>query len=76
MGGAGRDRVEDPVDFAVGIMVVAKPGEAVREGDPILELHYREKGAKLEAAVELAARAIEIADQRPSSRPLIVGEVG
>ena len=27
--GAGRDRVEDPVDPAVGIMVIAKPGDEV-----------------------------------------------
>src|SRR5260221_7017051 len=38
--GAGRDRVEDPVDFAVGIMVTAKPGDNVKEGDPVLEMHY------------------------------------
>src|SRR5262249_15015579 len=42
--GAGRDRVEDPVDFAVGIMVCVKPGGAVRRGQSILELHYRDRG--------------------------------
>lgn len=73
--GAGRDRVEDSVDFAVGIMVVAKPGEEVRTGDPVLELHCRE-GARLDAAVALAGRAIVIGDERPPSRPLIAGEVG
>ncbi len=31
--GAGRDRVEDTVDPAVGIMVRAKPGAVVRAGD-------------------------------------------
>ena len=37
--GAGRDRVEDPVDPAVGILVNAKPGAGVRAGDPLLEVH-------------------------------------
>ena len=73
--GAGRDRVADPVDFAVGILVMAKPGDEVRAGDPVLELHFRDR-PKLDAAVALAVRAIGIGDQRPPARPGIVGEVG
>jgi pyrimidine-nucleoside phosphorylase len=72
--GAGRDRVEDPVDPAVGIMVLAKPGEGVRAGDPILELHYRDRG-RLETATRLTSQAIAVSDQRPPAAPLIVGEV-
>jgi thymidine phosphorylase len=37
--GAGRARKEDPVQAAAGIICHAKPGEQVRAGDPILELH-------------------------------------
>ena len=72
--GAGRDRVEDPVDFAVGIMVKVKPGDAVKPGDPLLELHYRDR-PKLDAALALAGRAVTIGDQPPAPRRLIVGEV-
>jgi pyrimidine-nucleoside phosphorylase len=72
--GAGRDRVEDPVDPAVGIMVLAKPGDGVRAGDPILELHYRDRG-RLETATRLTSQAIAVSDQRPPAAPLIVGEV-
>jgi pyrimidine-nucleoside phosphorylase len=72
--GAGRDRVEDPVDPAVGILVVAKPGDAVRAGDPVLEMHFRDR-AKLDAAIRLTSRAITIGDQPPPARRLIVGEV-
>jgi len=72
--GAGRDRVEDPVDPAVGIMVLAKPGDAVRAGEPLLELHYRDRG-RLETATRLTSQAIAIGDQRPAATPLIVGEV-
>jgi pyrimidine-nucleoside phosphorylase len=72
--GAGRDRVEDPVDPAVGIMVVAKPGDAVRAGAPVLELHFRDR-ARLEAALRLATRAITIGDEPPAPGRLIVGEV-
>jgi pyrimidine-nucleoside phosphorylase len=72
--GAGRDRVEDAVDPAAGIVILAKPGTAVRTGEPILELHYREQ-AKLDAALVLVGRAIAIADQPPVLRTIVVGEV-
>jgi pyrimidine-nucleoside phosphorylase len=72
--GAGRDHVEDPVDPAVGIVAVAKPGDQLGAGDPVLDLHYRHRG-RLDAAVALAKRAIVIGDRRPPSRPLIVGDV-
>ena len=72
--GAGRDRVEDPIDPAVGIMVVAKPGDAVRAGDPVLEIHYRD-AARLGPAMKLTEAAITIGDERPAPGRLIVGEV-
>jgi pyrimidine-nucleoside phosphorylase len=72
--GAGRDRVEDSIDPAAGIMVVVKPGVELRAGDPVLELHYRDR-ARLGAAAALAARAIKIEDNQPIVEPLVVGEV-
>ena len=72
--GAGRDRVEDAVDPAVGIRVIAKPGDAVRAGDAVLELHYRDC-VRLEAAIRLTNQAITIGDGRPARGPLIAGEV-
>ena len=72
--GAGRDRVEDPIDPSVGIMALVKPGDEIRAGAPILELHYRDR-ARLDAALPLATRSIAVGDDRPSARPLLVGEV-
>jgi pyrimidine-nucleoside phosphorylase len=72
--GAGRDRVEDPVDPAVGIFVRAKPGDRVSAGDPVLEVSYRDS-RRLEDALLLITQAISVGDERPLSRPLIVGEV-
>ena len=72
--GAGRNRVEDPVDFAVGVVLKAKPGDEVRSGAPLLDVHYRDRRT-LEAAVALLDRAVTIADERPVGRPLIVAEV-
>jgi pyrimidine-nucleoside phosphorylase len=72
--GAGRDRVEDPVDPAVGVILLAKPGDQVSEGDPVLELHYRD-GAKRDAALALVGPAIAIGAGPPAHRPVVVGEV-
>jgi pyrimidine-nucleoside phosphorylase len=72
--GAGRNRVEDPVDPAVGIIVKARPGDRMASGDPVLEVHYRDQ-ATFDAALVLASRAIVIEDQRPALRPLLLGEV-
>jgi pyrimidine-nucleoside phosphorylase len=72
--GAGRDKVEDDVDPAVGIMVKARPGDAVRAGDPVLELHYRTIDRR-EAARALAERAIVIDDAPPPERSQILAHI-
>ncbi|GGK56379.1 thymidine phosphorylase [Planomonospora parontospora subsp. parontospora] len=40
--GAGRERKEDPVSFGAGIMLHARPGDAVREGQRLMTLHADE----------------------------------
>ena len=72
--GAGRDRVDQDVDPAVGIMVMAAPGDRVGKGDPVLELHYRDP-SRFGAALPLAVGAITIGDAAPVPRPLILAEV-
>src|SRR5262249_40209956 len=72
--GAGRDRVEDAVDPAVGIVAMAKPGDEVRAGDPILELHSRDR-RRLDAALPLARQAVALGSQRPAAARLIVAEI-
>jgi pyrimidine-nucleoside phosphorylase len=69
--GAGRGRMEDAVDHAVGIEVVAPVGTTVREGDEILVIRHR-AGRGLEAATTLLREAVRIADERPVEAPLIV----
>ena len=72
--GAGRDRVEDPVDAGVGIMVLAKPGDALEAGQPVLEIHYGDR-RRCDAAVALVGRAMTVGDERPVVGPVLVGEV-
>jgi thymidine phosphorylase len=66
--------VSDPVDHAVGVMVLARPGDLVRRGDPLFELQYRDRG-RLDQALALIDRAATIDDAPPLPRPLIVSEV-
>ena len=72
--GAGRDTVDAAVDLGVGIMIAATEGDKVRIGDPVFELHYRDR-ARLPQAIEMLSRATAIGVTRPAARRLIVGEV-
>jgi pyrimidine-nucleoside phosphorylase/thymidine phosphorylase len=72
--GAGRTRVGDPIDHTVGVVVLAQRGEAVREGQPVLEIRHR-AGAGLPEAVALCQGAIVIADAPPPPPPLVLAEV-
>jgi thymidine phosphorylase len=72
--GAGRDTVDAAVDAAVGIMIASAQGDEVRAGDPVFELHYRDRG-RLPHAIEMLSRAMAIGSTRPAERRLILGEV-
>jgi pyrimidine-nucleoside phosphorylase len=70
--GAGRARAEDVVDPAVGISVLAKPGDRVERGQPLAALHVRKRDASIEERIR-AAYAIE--DVAPPARPLFIGRI-
>ena len=72
--GAGRSRVGDAIDHGVGVVVTTTPGDAVRAGDTLLELHHR-SGHHLEEAMALCREAVAIGDERPASRQKILGHV-
>ena len=76
--GAGRARKEDPVDHAAGIDLHAKPGDAVRAGQPLFTLHTNEP-ARFERALEALEGAYRIGvegDPVETGGPLIAGRVG
>ena len=72
--GAGRDRVSDSIDPAVGIVLLAKPGRKLGVGDGLLELHYRDE-ARLANAVPLLERALSVEASPPPAAPLVLAEV-
>jgi thymidine phosphorylase len=75
--GAGRARKEDAVSHTAGVRCLAKPGDYVRQGQPILELRADDP-ARFEEAFEAigAPDVIAIGSEPPPSVPLVIDEVG
>jgi len=71
--GAGRARKEDPVSHAAGITLHAKPGERVREGEPLLTLHA-DDASRFDRALEALQGAYEIGGE-PRPAPLIIDRI-
>ncbi|MFO0850122.1 MAG: thymidine phosphorylase [Gemmataceae bacterium] len=72
--GAGRERAEDAVDHAVGVLVLARPGARVRADEPVLEAVYRD-AQKLGDALPLLEDAVRIGDAPPTPAPLVLETV-
>jgi len=69
--GAGRAVKEDPVSAAAGVLCLAKPGERVERGQPLLELLTDEESRFDPAAAGLAG-AVTVGEQPPDVVPLII----
>jgi thymidine phosphorylase len=74
--GAGRARKEDPVQAGAGVELHAKPGAAVRAGEPLLTLHT-DTPDRFEAALRDLDGGYEIASEesRPAARPLVLERI-
>jgi thymidine phosphorylase len=72
--GAGRARKEDPVSAAAGILCLAKPGDRIDPGQPLLELRA-DNAARFAAARDALGGAIEIGEQPPPSAPLVIEQI-
>jgi pyrimidine-nucleoside phosphorylase/thymidine phosphorylase len=72
--GAGRARVGDRIDHAVGVVLQVAVGDQVQERQPVLELHHRD-GRGLDEALALCRDAVRIEDAPPSPGPRVLGEV-
>ena len=72
--GAGRSRVEDAIDHAVGVRLLAKPGEIVKLGDALAEVHHR-SDEQLGDAITLLQSAWRIEDEQSTPTPLILEHV-
>jgi len=69
--GGGREKKDDTIDPAVGIVVHKKAGDGVHAGEPLATLHYNSE-ARLNEARRMLEESYAIAPQPPvSRRPLI-----
>jgi thymidine phosphorylase len=71
--GAGRARKEDPVSPGAGIVLLAKPGDRVQAGQPLLELHADDP-ARFARAVEALDGGYDI-DGAQQSRALVIERI-
>jgi thymidine phosphorylase len=73
--GAGRARKEDAVDHSAGVICLAKPGDYVRRGQPIVELHGDERVRSAYVAEALSA-AVTVGREPPGKMPVVVDRIG
>lgn len=72
--GAGRAKKDDAIDHSAGIVLVAKPGAAVRAGDVVATLHAA-SDSLLDEGDRLFRSALDIRPERPKDAPLIYARV-
>jgi pyrimidine-nucleoside phosphorylase/thymidine phosphorylase len=74
--GGGRERKEDSVDPAVGIVLHKKVGDRVSTGEPLATIYYNAE-AKAARARQLIETSCQIADAPPAKkRPLLHQVIG
>jgi pyrimidine-nucleoside phosphorylase len=76
--GAGRERVDDVIDPAVGLTMAVRIGDAVNAGDPLATLHYNRERSNGEALAERAEALLREAlswSAQPADAPPLVYEI-
>jgi thymidine phosphorylase len=72
--GAGRARKGDPVSPSAGVVCLKKPGDAVDEGEPVLELHADEP-RRFEPALAALVGGIVIGREPAEPQPMIIERI-
>ncbi len=72
--GAGRARKEDPVSAAAGVICLAKPGDQVEAGQPLLELRGDDQG-RFGRARQALTDAIEIGNEPPPPAEPVIDRI-
>jgi len=72
--GAGRLKKGEPIDHAVGLVLLAKVGDRRDVGAPLVEVHARDT-AQVAAVRDDLLSAYEWSDAPPERMPLLLGSV-
>ena len=73
--GAGRARKEHAVSAAAGVICLAKPGDQVTAGQPLLELRAEDE-SRFGRAIEGLGGAIQIGPRPPEPQPVVLERIG
>jgi len=73
--GGGREKKEDVVDPAVGLVIEKKVGEAVEAGSTLCTVHYN-SDMRLHEVMELLSTSFTIGDVAPEPAPLVRKIIG
>ncbi|MFZ3216424.1 MAG: thymidine phosphorylase [Candidatus Acidiferrales bacterium] len=73
--GGGREKKEDAVDAAVGLVLEKKIGDAVQAGENLCSVHYN-LDARLLPAMRLLTESFEIGERAPRVAPLVRKVIG
>jgi pyrimidine-nucleoside phosphorylase len=71
--GAGRTRLDTPIDLAVGLRIDAKIGESVEAGGPLVTMHFNDLERALEA--EAIIRKAFVVGPEPVPAPRLIKNV-
>jgi pyrimidine-nucleoside phosphorylase len=72
--GGGREKKEDAVDPAVGLVIHKKIGDEVSAGEPICTVHYNSE-ARLQEACDMLRAAYHIAPVAPEVPRTLIHQV-
>ncbi|MBM3872409.1 MAG: thymidine phosphorylase [Verrucomicrobia bacterium] len=72
--GAGRSAPGEKIDHSVGVSEIRKVGTQVKQGEPLMMIHYNDE-SKLEQALNYFKDAYRLAPKRPTPPPLVVERV-
>ena len=73
--GGGREKKEDSVDPAVGLVLEKKIGDKVQSGENLCTVHYN-LDARLIPSMRLLSTSFEIGDEGPPAAPLVRKIIG
>jgi pyrimidine-nucleoside phosphorylase len=73
--GAGRTAKDDAIDHSVGVLALAKRGDAVQAGDPLATVHARTDTDAEQAVADILA-CYRLAAEPPPVRPIVLDVVG
>jgi pyrimidine-nucleoside phosphorylase len=73
--GGGREKMEDKIDPAVGLILEKKVGDSVKAGETLCTIRYN-SDARLRETAALLAKSFEIGSQPPRAQPLVRKIIG